>query len=250
MATASSAIEVPVFIDTSLGTHIAISVSPDLTAAEFKRKFESMHSDCYPGIGNIKVNGLMVKKKSYLYHMPESMPIRHAFHGFKGTWFLYTEAYPLNNKVPSTPQSELINNGLSENRTKKKCTKSRSKIRRNEHKEGSHANSFESVPISVSVSGIIKKYFSVYDEVTSVNSRPQVTKCAPKTPPTMTSVRALRDLRKCSGVGNGVIVAANNLGISSNKKPVISLCKYKCDTSSDLKSSSHVRHPVFEIGEE
>ncbi|KAL7592749.1 uncharacterized protein LOC111907970 [Lactuca sativa] len=225
-------IEVPVFIDTSLGTRIAISVSPHLTAAEFKRKFESIHSDCYPGIGNIKVNGLMIKKKSYFYHLPESMPIKHAFQGSKGTWFLYTEAYPLNKKIPSTPQSQVVvHNGLS-----------RIKKRENEHKQGSDAYSFESV--SVSVSGIIKKYFSVYDEVTSVNPRPQVPKYAPETPPTVTSVRSLKDLRKCSGVGNGVILAANNLGASSNKKRVISLCKDKCD-----KSSSHVRHPVFEIGE-
>ncbi|KAL4554092.1 hypothetical protein LXL04_039799 [Taraxacum kok-saghyz] len=241
MASASSAIQVPVFVDTSLGTHIALSVSPDLTASEFKRKFESLHSDCYPGIGSIKVNGLMVKKKSFFYHLPESMAIKHAFQGSKGTWFLYTEAYPLIKKIPSTPQSEVTHDGLSENITKKKPLKSRTNERTNNHEQGSNAHSFE----SVSISGIIKKYFSVYDEVTSVNSTPQAPKYAPKTPPTMTSVRALKDLRECSGVGNGVILAANNLGISSDKKQVVSLCKYKCD-----KSSSHVRHPVFEIGEE
>nr|XP_043621469.1 uncharacterized protein LOC122593164 isoform X2 [Erigeron canadensis] len=67
--------EVGVFIDTSLGTHIAISVSPHITASQFIRKFESMHSNCYPQIGSIKVSGLMVKRKSCLYHLAESIPL-------------------------------------------------------------------------------------------------------------------------------------------------------------------------------
>ncbi|KAJ9536791.1 hypothetical protein OSB04_un000015 [Centaurea solstitialis] len=44
----SSAIEVPVFIDTSLGTHIAISISPDLTSAEFKNKLIIISNNCTP----------------------------------------------------------------------------------------------------------------------------------------------------------------------------------------------------------
>ncbi|XP_040989373.1 uncharacterized protein LOC121236926 isoform X2 [Juglans microcarpa x Juglans regia] len=38
----------------------------------------------------------MVKQKSRLYHLPESMPIKYAFQGKKGTWFLHMQAGPLN----------------------------------------------------------------------------------------------------------------------------------------------------------
>ncbi|XP_034677969.1 uncharacterized protein LOC117908478 isoform X2 [Vitis riparia] len=37
----------------------------------------------------------MVKRKSCFYHLPESVPIKHAFQGLKGTWFLHTEASSL-----------------------------------------------------------------------------------------------------------------------------------------------------------
>ncbi|XP_019072620.1 uncharacterized protein LOC104877623 isoform X3 [Vitis vinifera] len=37
----------------------------------------------------------MVRRKSCFYHLPESVPIKHAFQGLKGTWFLHTEASSL-----------------------------------------------------------------------------------------------------------------------------------------------------------
>ncbi|KAJ9536777.1 hypothetical protein OSB04_un000001 [Centaurea solstitialis] len=267
-SSSSSAIEIPVFIDTSLGTHIAISISPDLTAAEFKRKFESVHSNCYPGIGNIQVDGVMVKRKSYLYHLPESMPIKHVFRGCKKTWFLYTEAYPLNKKASSTPQSEVVHAGLSENRTNKNRPKSK-RTRKGVQclnpalKTNSRAVTISKTIVtnvgsfmeptndrlseSVSVSGIINKYFSVCDEVTSVKSKPCVLNYVPATPmPSVTmNVRSSRGRNKSSGVGKRLIVAANNLGVStSDKKPMVSLCRYNGD-----KSSFVVRHPIFEISE-
>lgn len=166
------------------------------------------------------------------------MPIKHAFQGSKKTWFLYMKVNRLNKKKSPTPQSEAIHDSLSENITKK------------------NASSFveptsERMCESISVSGIIKKYFFVCDddEVTSNNSKSRVLNYAPKTPPTMTNIRASRDLKKSSGVGKRVIVAANTLGVStSDKKPSISLCKYKCKNLSVSKSSSVTRHPVFELG--
>ncbi|XP_076897029.1 uncharacterized protein LOC143550219 isoform X1 [Bidens hawaiensis] len=222
-------IEVPVFIDTSLQTHIVVSVSPDLTAAEFNRKFEMMHLNCFPGIGNIKVDGLMVKKKSHLYHLPASMPIKHVFQDSKKTWFLYT-------KISSKPESEISHRGLSENICEKPIKKMEP--------------TSERMSETVSISGIIKKYFSVFDdEVTSSGSKARAPNYAPKTPPTITKVGGSREMKR---IGKRLIVAANNLGIStSDKKPVISLCKQRSDTFRVPKSSSStVRHPVFEIGEE
>ncbi|GAV68830.1 hypothetical protein CFOL_v3_12333 [Cephalotus follicularis] len=88
-------VEVPVFIDTNLGTHIGMAVSPDITAGDFKRELERRHLGCFPSLGEIRVHGLMVKRRSCFYHLPESLPIKHAFQGLKGTWFLHSEARPL-----------------------------------------------------------------------------------------------------------------------------------------------------------
>ncbi|KAI3810204.1 hypothetical protein L1987_19814 [Smallanthus sonchifolius] len=254
MASSSNAIEVPVFIDTSLGTHIVISVSPDLTAGEFKNKFEIIHLNCYPGIGNIKVHGLMVKKRSHLYHLPESMPIKLAFQGSKKAWFLYTQVDPLNKKMSSTPESEVVHRGLSENRTENSCKRSRKKMKVTDFRPSFVEPTIERMSESISVSGIIKKYFSVFDdEATSSNPKTRAPSYAPKTPPTatITKVGGSREKKRSCAVGSRLIVAANHLGIStSDKKPVISLCRYKCDEFSVPKSSSLVRHPVFEIGEE
>ncbi|KAK1440204.1 hypothetical protein QVD17_06029 [Tagetes erecta] len=245
MACASNAIEVAVFIDTSLGSHVLISVSPHLTVSEFKKKFEAMHLNCYPGIGNIKVDGLMVKKRSHLYHLPESMPIKHAFERSKKAWFLYAQIVPFKKVLSSAvskPETGVENN----------CKRSRNKTKITDFRSSSVEPTCERMSESISVSGIIKKYFSVLDdEATSSNSKSQRPHYAPKTPPTITKVGGSREKKRSRAVGNRLIVAANHLGIStSDKKPVISLCRFKCDEFSVPKSSSPIRHPVFEIGEE
>ncbi|KAG2678260.1 hypothetical protein I3760_12G135700 [Carya illinoinensis] len=93
---ASTAEVVPVFTDTNLGTRIAMAVPPDITARDFKREAEGVHFNCFPEAGKITIHGLMVKQKSCLYHLSESMPIKYAFQGKKGTWFLHMLAGPLN----------------------------------------------------------------------------------------------------------------------------------------------------------
>ncbi|KAH7843925.1 hypothetical protein Vadar_022451 [Vaccinium darrowii] len=83
--------KVPVFVNTNLGTHIAIDVSPNTTAGYLKREIERAHVSCFPKVGEIRANGLMVKQKSFFYHLPDSLPIRHVFQGSKGTWFIDME---------------------------------------------------------------------------------------------------------------------------------------------------------------
>lgn len=92
---AASTVEVPVFIDTNLGTRIAMAIPPDITAGDFKREAERVHFSCFPNSGEIMIQGLMVKRKSFFYHLPESMPMKYAFQGKKGTWFLHVEARAL-----------------------------------------------------------------------------------------------------------------------------------------------------------
>ncbi|KAL2457193.1 Uncharacterized protein Adt_46477 [Abeliophyllum distichum] len=90
---ACSNVETPVFIDTNLGTRIALPIFPDITAKELKRKLEKAHLSCFPEVGKIRVNGLMVKRKSYQYHLSESLPLKYAFRGSRGAWFLQIEAH-------------------------------------------------------------------------------------------------------------------------------------------------------------
>uniref|UniRef100_A0A2N9HHG9 Uncharacterized protein n=1 Tax=Fagus sylvatica TaxID=28930 RepID=A0A2N9HHG9_FAGSY len=82
---AASTVEVPVFIDTNLGTRIAMAIPPDITAGDFKILYNANHW-CHLS---------RVKRKSFFYHLPESMPMKYAFQGKKGTWFLHVEARAL-----------------------------------------------------------------------------------------------------------------------------------------------------------
>ncbi|XP_062107707.1 uncharacterized protein LOC133818688 isoform X2 [Humulus lupulus] len=89
--TMASNIKVPIFADTNLGTRIAMAVPPEITAVDFKRKLERVHCKCFAGSGDIEVCGLMVKKKSCFYYLPDSIPMKYAFQGVRGTWFLHVE---------------------------------------------------------------------------------------------------------------------------------------------------------------
>ncbi|KAJ9129183.1 hypothetical protein P3X46_034030 [Hevea brasiliensis] len=83
--------EVVIFTDTNIGTHIAMAVSPDITAADFKREVERKHLSIFPQLGEIEAHGLMVKRKSCFYHLTGSLPVKYAFQGLKGTWLLHVE---------------------------------------------------------------------------------------------------------------------------------------------------------------
>ncbi|KAJ1393109.1 hypothetical protein SESBI_35287 [Sesbania bispinosa] len=103
------AIEVAVFADTNLGTRIAFNAPPDITAGALKRDFEKVHFTCLPDIGEIQVNGLMVKRKSCFYYLPDSLPIKYTFPGKRRTWFLHVEVRHLKCAcIPCVPHDEPI----------------------------------------------------------------------------------------------------------------------------------------------
>lgn len=87
----SKTYEIVVFAHTNLGTRIAFNAPHDITASAFKRDFERVHFTCLPDTGEIQVNGLMVKRKSCFYYLPDSLPIKYAFPGMRRTWFLHVE---------------------------------------------------------------------------------------------------------------------------------------------------------------
>ncbi|XP_065875175.1 uncharacterized protein [Euphorbia lathyris] len=81
--------KVVVFTDTNIDTHIAMPVSPDITATDFKRELERRHLSFFPALGEIEAHEVMVRRKNCFYHLTESLPIKYAFQGLKGRWFLH-----------------------------------------------------------------------------------------------------------------------------------------------------------------
>ncbi|XP_068656768.1 uncharacterized protein [Aristolochia californica] len=81
-----------IFINSSMKTHMVMSVSDVDTVGDFKRKVAIEHSRCFPDKGDIEIHAMKVKRKSMFYHLANSMLVRSAFSGFNGTWFLYMDA--------------------------------------------------------------------------------------------------------------------------------------------------------------
>ncbi|CAO2833682.1 unnamed protein product [Amaranthus hypochondriacus] len=113
--------ELPVFTETNLGTRIALAISPDITAAKFKGEFERAHIGCFPQLGILSVNAVMVKRGSCFYHLPDSLSLKHVFQGFQDTWILYVNA-SLSDFNNCTRVSQNITDSRS-NRQKKFCSK-------------------------------------------------------------------------------------------------------------------------------
>ncbi|KAJ0253286.1 Ubiquitin-protein ligase [Hirschfeldia incana] len=89
--------EVAVFVETNLGTRIAMTVSLDITSPDFKRKLEETHASCLPSLGEIRVHGLMVQRKSHFYYLAQSVPIKYIFRGnHSQPWFIHAEARLVN----------------------------------------------------------------------------------------------------------------------------------------------------------
>ncbi|KAI8012244.1 hypothetical protein LOK49_LG06G00322 [Camellia lanceoleosa] len=213
---------------------------------------------------------IRVKQRSCFYHLPDSLPMKHAFQGLRGTWFIHAEACPWsdsNESVKGLEKGCLSRNGgdTAEERELSAILENHS----------------ETLSEWLSVSGIIKKYFSDYEEVslssnfTSRANQSQrkkrlttrtdsncskskvsgISQFMPKTPPrvlpfplsTDLSSKTSRNIVKRTGVGHRLVVASNNLGISV--KSATGLCRFGDRKLSVPKSSSFVRSIVFEISD-
>ncbi|XP_058767764.1 uncharacterized protein LOC131641479 [Vicia villosa] len=96
--------EVAIFADTNLGTRIAFNSPFHITAGTLKRDFEKVHFTCLPDIGEIQVHGLMVRRKSCFYYLPDSFLVKNVFPTMRETWFLHVEVRPLKClRVPCLP---------------------------------------------------------------------------------------------------------------------------------------------------
>ncbi|RAL37799.1 hypothetical protein DM860_000493 [Cuscuta australis] len=211
----SSSLEWPAFAESNIPTRLAIPISPNTTARDFMRVFERAHLNCFPEHGEIVANGLMVQRKSNLYHLSDTLPLKHAFQHTKGDWFLQVRvcnpsiADPIGSPevtkdfstdgepeifLTSTPRSRcsrrrrrmmmkrLISNRLSHfnfrwffflhNSKRKRVRKNNAAISCSidkPHILSDEKFNYDALSESMSVSGIITKYFSSYDEVNSTS---------------------------------------------------------------------------------
>ncbi|XP_047321030.1 COP1-interactive protein 1-like [Impatiens glandulifera] len=85
-----------VYFDTSLDTHILLTVSDSDTVSDIRKKIVHEHLRCFPIFGPIEVHALKVKRKGNFYHLSESMLVRCAFEGVTKSWFLSVDASSLN----------------------------------------------------------------------------------------------------------------------------------------------------------
>ncbi|KAI3947257.1 hypothetical protein MKX01_019910 [Papaver californicum] len=167
-----SSVKVPVFIDTTLQTHIAMAVSPDTAVIDLKREFIKEHLICLPSLGKIRITGLMVKRKSFFYHLPDSMPIKNAFQGWKGNWFLLIEADLVSNSsYPCAGEFGDMSKEDSGVTPRGHCCNVGNNIESNPREEGISLPTAETPSVSsleiISVNGIITRYFPEYEEVKS-----------------------------------------------------------------------------------
>ncbi|KVI05704.1 hypothetical protein Ccrd_015954, partial [Cynara cardunculus var. scolymus] len=81
-----------VFLDTSLGTHLATIVSDSDTVSDLKKKIMLEHHQCFPAIGDIKIHCLKVKRRGNFYHLSDSMLVKSAFGTTKRNWFVSADA--------------------------------------------------------------------------------------------------------------------------------------------------------------
>ncbi|KAI0488779.1 hypothetical protein KFK09_028618 [Dendrobium nobile] len=172
---------IPLFVDTNLGTHFALSVSQDITAGDLKGKLIMEHFSCFPNLGKIKVHGLMVKKKSFFYHLSDSMAIKHVFEELSGTWLLHLNASSMQNALEDRSLSFSNSSPHCDNQTKKsvridccqafqndRSTVSEHPIEGKVHESlSSLENSRKKSNQTISVTGIISRFFSELDEVDS-----------------------------------------------------------------------------------
>ncbi|KAI4373829.1 hypothetical protein MLD38_011902 [Melastoma candidum] len=81
----------PVFIDTSLGTHFAVSARHTDTVADLRRMLIPGHLSSFPGFGEIRIEAIKVKRRGHFYRLQDPIPLRHIFKR-KDYWYIYLDA--------------------------------------------------------------------------------------------------------------------------------------------------------------
>ncbi|TVU15451.1 hypothetical protein EJB05_38972 [Eragrostis curvula] len=79
------------FLDTDLGTRLALLVAPDTTIRRLKSQVAEEHAAAFPELGPVAVKSFQVHRKGALYHLSESMTVTSAFTRVKGGYFLHVK---------------------------------------------------------------------------------------------------------------------------------------------------------------
>lgn len=218
-----------------------------------------------------------MKKKSCFYFLPESFPLKHVSENLK-KHLLHIEVHQSDsaetqgadicNKifdpkdVPDTNEVQKFsatdtNNQISHRRNIRKRKKNTA-ADSNCGKEVQDSPQKESCSETISVSSIIKRYFTNYDEVTSSSrefemSLPFMTG---STPPQILDQHWTKSSR-CTNeknIGKRLIAASDNIGAVhlSKKSPTLSLCKFRNRNPflPDFSFSTSSKDLVFDIPDE
>ncbi|PRQ40086.1 hypothetical protein RchiOBHm_Chr4g0432241 [Rosa chinensis] len=108
----SASDDVTVFLDTSLDTHLAITVSGNDTVSDLKRKLENEHPLSFE---EIKIRALKVDRRGTLYHLSDSMRVKCAVSGVDRECFLFADASIIEKRGEIQHGSHNFGSGICDN---------------------------------------------------------------------------------------------------------------------------------------
>ncbi|KAL6652502.1 hypothetical protein ACP70R_011427 [Stipagrostis hirtigluma subsp. patula] len=82
---------VSLFLDTDLGTRLALLVAPNATVRHLKSQVAAEHATAFPDLGPVAVKSFQVRRKGALYHLSDSMTLTSAFTRINGGCFLHVK---------------------------------------------------------------------------------------------------------------------------------------------------------------
>ncbi|KAG0490781.1 hypothetical protein HPP92_007644 [Vanilla planifolia] len=92
-----------IFVDTSIGTHLAVAVSIHDAIGDVKAKIKADHALCFQEVGEITITAIKVRRRRLFYSLADAMPVVNAFEGVIGSWFMCVDVAPMcfskNNEV-------------------------------------------------------------------------------------------------------------------------------------------------------
>ncbi|XP_062225957.1 uncharacterized protein LOC133924447 isoform X2 [Phragmites australis] len=100
---------VSLFLDTDLGTRLALLVAPDTAIRRLKSQVAAEHAAAFPDLGPVAVKSFQVLRKGVLYHLSDSMTVTSAFTRIKGGCFLHAkiaEAAAVTHCCQDTPATD------------------------------------------------------------------------------------------------------------------------------------------------
>ncbi|KAF3525444.1 hypothetical protein F2Q69_00048166 [Brassica cretica] len=213
--------EVAVFVETNLGTRIAMTVPLDITSPDFMRKLEETHASCLSSLGEIRVHALMVQRKSHLYYLAQSVPIKYIFRdNHSKPWFIHAEA-----TLVSRSQEPRISNCFGKSQIGH-CSGS------NKSPQGGVVGLIHGVNKKTKKREFVGSETIVRSSLSTATAADLNSKCfIPKTPERETGETASK---KSETISNKLIVAANNIRMQGKSR-------MSCPLSSSIFRSKNRR---------